>query len=135
MGKSLGNAIYLIDDEQTITKKIMSALTDTQKIKANDPANPDVCMVYYYHKLVNKQNVNTVCEECKKGTRGCVNCKKELIQKMNEFLNPFREKRKYYESNMNEVDNILKKGTKKAQEESLQTIKEIKKDMKIDYYE
>ncbi len=54
---------------------------------------------------------------------------------MNEFLNPFREKRKYYENNMNEVDNILKKGTKKAQEESLQTIKEIKKDMKIDYYE
>jgi len=135
MGKSLGNAIYLIDDEQTITKKIMSALTDTQKIKANDPANPDVCMVYYYHKLVNKQNVNTVCEECKKGARGCVNCKKELIQKMNEFLNPFREKRKYYENNMNEVDNILKNGTKKAQEEAQQTIKEIKKDMKIDYYE
>ena len=61
--------------------------------------------------------------------------KKELIQKMNEFLNPFREKRKYYENNMNEVDNILKKGTKKAQEEAQQTIKKIKKDMKIDYYE
>lgn len=42
-------------------------------------------MVYYYHKLVNKQNVNTVCEECKKGARGCVNCKKELIQKWMSF--------------------------------------------------
>ena len=92
-------------------------------------------MLFRSHKLVNKQNVNTVCEECKKGARGCVNCKKELIQKMNEFLNPFREKRKYYENNMNEVDNILKNGTKKAQEEAQQTIKEIKKDMKIDYYE
>ena len=55
MGKSLGNAIYLIDDEETIKKKVMGAVTDTNKIKKDDPANPDICMVYYYHKLVNKE--------------------------------------------------------------------------------
>ena len=48
-----------------------------------------------------------ICEECKKGARGCVNCKKELIEKMNEFLNPIREKRKYYEENISEVYKIL----------------------------
>ena len=135
MGKSLGNAIYLVDDENTINKKIMSALTDTKKIKANDPANPEVCMVYYYHKLVNKDNLETVCKECKSGSRGCVNCKKELINKMNEFLNPFREKRKYYENNMNEVYKILQSGTSKAKNETSENIKEIKHAMKIDYYE
>lgn len=135
MGKSLGNAIYLVDDENTINKKIMSALTDTKKIKANDPANPEVCMVYYYHKLVNKDNLETVCKECKSGSRGCVNCKKELINKMNEFLNPFREKRKYYENNMNEVYKILQSGTSKAKNEASENIKEIKHAMKIDYYE
>ena len=57
MGKSLGNAIYLVDDEDTIKKKIMGAITDPNKIKKDDPANPDVCMVYYYHKLVNKDNL------------------------------------------------------------------------------
>ncbi len=135
MGKSLGNAIYLVDDENTINKKIMSALTDTKKIKANDPANPEVCMVYYYHKLVNKDNLGTVCKECKSGSRGCVNCKKELINKMNEFLNPFREKRKYYENNMNEVYKIFQSGTNKAKNEASENIKEIKHAMKIDYYE
>ena len=78
MGKSLGNAIYLVDDEETIKKKVMSAVTDPNKIKKDDPANPDVCMVYYYHKLVNKDEdqINTICSECKKGDRGCVQCKK-----------------------------------------------------------
>ena len=54
MGKSLGNAIYLVDDEETISKKIMNAVTDTTKIKKDDPANPDICMVYYYHKFRRK---------------------------------------------------------------------------------
>ena len=54
MGKSLGNAVYLVDDEETIRTKVMGAVTDPNKIKKDDPANPDVCMVYYYHKLVNK---------------------------------------------------------------------------------
>ena len=134
MGKSLGNAIYIVDDEETIKKKIMGALTDTNKIKKDDPANPDVCMVYYYHKLVNsEENINTICTECKKGTRGCVQCKKELIEKMNEFLKPMREKRKYYDENPEEVNKILKKGTEEAKKKAEETLKEIKKAMKIDY--
>ena len=95
MGKSLGNAIYLIDSDEVIKEKVMGALTDTTKIKKDDPANPDVCMVYYYHKLVNKEeNVEKVCKECKAGERGCVQCKKELIEAMKEFLKPIKEKRK-----------------------------------------
>lgn len=135
MGKSLGNAIYLIDDENTISRKIMSAITDPNKIKANDPANPEICMVYYYHNLVNKENLKTVCEECKSGNRGCVKCKKELIEKMNQFLTPFREKRKYYEENIEQVNKILIEGTKKAREEAKKTMNSVKVDMKINYYE
>ena len=135
MGKSLGNAIYLIDDYETISKKIMSAVTDPNKIKKDDKANPDVCMVYYYHKLVNQDNLETVCQECKNGSRGCVACKKELINKMMEFLKPIQEKRKYYEENIDVVDTILKEGTLKAQKYAKNKMKLVRENMKIDYFE
>ena len=134
MGKSLGNAIYLVDDPETIKKKIMGALTDTNKIKKDDPANPDVCMVYYYHNLVNdKDSVETICSECKKGSRGCVQCKKELIEAMNNFLKPIQEKRKYYEDNPEEVTKILNKGTSNAREKAIEVMKDVRHAMKIDY--
>lgn len=133
MGKSLGNAIYLKDDSETISKKIMNAKTDPTKIKKDDKANPEICMVYYYHKLISNPNLETVCQECKNGTRGCVACKKELIEKMNEFLNPIREKRKYYEKNPEIIDKILEEGTKKAKQKAEQTMKNVKASMKINY--
>ena len=134
MGKSLGNAIYLVDDPETIKKKVMGALTDTNKIKKDDPANPDVCMVYYYHKLVNdNENVKTICSECKKGSRGCVQCKKELIEAMNNFLKPIQDKRKYYEDNPDEVKKILNKGTSDAREKAIEVMKDVRHAMKIDY--
>ena len=92
MSKSLGNAIYLVDSEQTVAEKIMKAKTDPSKIAKNDPANPEICMVYYYHKLVSQDDLKTICQECKKGHRGCVNCKKELIANMNKFLKPIHDK-------------------------------------------
>ena len=70
MGKSLGNAIYLSDSEEEITKKVMSAVTDPNRIKKDDLGNPDICMVAYYHNLFStKEEVNQVCEECKAGKR------------------------------------------------------------------
>ena len=133
MGKSLGNAIYLKDDYETVSKKIMSAVTDPNKIKKDDPANPDICMVYYYHKLIKNDNIDTVCSECKKGERGCVACKRELIEKMNQFLKPIQEKQKYYHDNPEEVYNILNDGTNKAQEKAKTTMKKVKENMKINY--
>lgn len=133
MGKSLGNAIYLKDNEEVITKKIMSAVTDPQKIKKDDKANPEVCMVYYYHKLIENENIKTVCKECQNGERGCVACKKELIQKMLEFLKPIHEKRKYYLEHQDEVKDILNKGNEIAKEKAKETMANVKKSMKINY--
>ena len=134
MGKSLGNAIYLSDSEEEITKKVMGAVTDPNRIKKDDLGNPDVCMVAYYHNLFTKpEDVKTVCEECKLGKRGCVACKKQLAQNNIEELRPIREKRAYYEEHPEEVDRILMEGTKKAQEEAKATMKTIKKAMMLDY--
>ena len=135
MGKSLGNAIYLKDSEEEVSKKVMGAITDPNKIKKDDPANPDVCMVYYYQNLFKTDNLDKICSECKKGERGCVACKKELIAKINEFLTPMREKRKYYEEHPEEVERILKKGTENANNKAHEIMKVVRKNMKIDYFE
>ena len=133
MGKSLGNAIYLKDNDEVIAKKIMSAVTDKNKIKKDDPADPNVCMVYYYHKIINNDNLDTICNECKTGSRGCVQCKKELINKMTEFLKDYREKRSYYENNREEVKKILQEGTIAAKKQAEETMKKVRASMKLDY--
>ena len=69
MGKSLGNAIFLVDDEATISKKVMEAKTDPKKIHKDDPADPEVCMVHYYHKLVSQNNLDTITSECNAGCK------------------------------------------------------------------
>ena len=136
MGKSLGNAIYLSDSEEEITKKVMSAVTDPGRIKKDDPGNPNICMVSYYHNLFStKEEVEAVCNECKAGTRGCVACKKQLAKNIIDYLAPIREKRKYYEERPELVDKILEEGTKKARQTAKETMKKVKKVMKLDYFE
>ena len=136
MGKSLGNAIYLSDSEEDVNKKVMSAVTDPNRIKKDDLGNPDVCMVSYYHKLFStEEECKTVCEECKAGKRGCVACKKQLAKNVNATLEPMRQKRKYYEERPELVDEILIKGTEKARQTAKETMKKVKKAMKLDYFE
>lgn len=133
MGKSLGNAIYLSDTDEEIHKKVMGALTDPGRIKKDDPGNPNICMVAYYHNLFSKDEVKTVCEECKAGARGCVACKKQLIGNIIKELEPLRERRKYYEERPEKLKKILMEGTERARKEAKETMKKVKEAMKLNY--
>ena len=136
MGKSLGNAIYLSDSEEEITKKVMGAVTDPNRIRKDDLGNPDICMVAYYHNLFTaKEELNKVCEECREGKRGCVACKRELAKNIIETLKPIREKREYYEAHPELVDKILMEGTEKARKKAKETMTKVRKAMKLDYFE
>ncbi len=136
MGKSLGNAIYLSDSEEEITKKVMGAVTDPGRIKKDDLGNPDICMVAYYHDLfTDPEDVKIVCQECREGKRGCVACKKQLAANIIEKLRPIREKRKYYEERPELLDEILINGTKKAQEIAKETMRKVKANMKLNYFD
>ena len=136
MGKSLGNAIYLSDTPEEITKKVMSAVTDPNRIRKDDKGNPDVCMVSYYHNLFSsKEECKAVCEECKAGKRGCVACKKQLAQNIIDYLAPMREKRKYYEERPELVDKLLIEGTEKGRKNAKETMKKVRHAMRLDYFE
>lgn len=135
MGKSLGNAIFLSDTVEEVEKKVLKAVTDPNKIRKDDPGDPDVCMVYYYHKLISpKEEIKLVNSECRAGTRGCVDCKKHLSKNINSFLKPIREKRKFYEENPKMVDEIILKGNSEAKNKAEEVMKRVRKSMKIDYF-
>ena len=79
MGKSLGNAIYLSDSDEEIKKKVMSAVTDPNRIKKDDLGNPDICMVSYYHNLLQlRKNVKKFAKNVEKVKEVVLPAKKSL---------------------------------------------------------
>jgi tryptophanyl-tRNA synthetase len=112
MSKSLGNAVLLSDDPEIVKAKIKKAVTDPQKIRKGDPGNPDICLIFAYHKKFNPGEVPEIEAGCRSGALGCVDCKMNCASKISMFLEPIREKRKYYEERIDEVKSILNTGTK-----------------------
>lgn len=134
MSKSIGNAIYLSDPADEVLRKVKTAVTDPARIRKDDPGHPKVCTVFAYQKEFNKSFAPELEKICKKGEIGCVECKKRLAAALNEMLEPIREKRTYYESHLDEVDDILQAGTQRAISVAAQTLAEVKEAMKIDYF-
>jgi tryptophanyl-tRNA synthetase len=93
MSKSYGNAIDMGDDAATTTKKVRGMLTDPNKIRRHDPGNPDICPVFKLQKIVNAARVPAIREECMSGALGCVDCKSECAERLNDYMQPIRERR------------------------------------------
>jgi tryptophanyl-tRNA synthetase len=131
MSKSLGNTILLSDDTETVKQKLRKAVTDPQKLRKNDPGRPEVCLVFTYHQKFNAEEIGEIETNCKSGALGCVDCKLNCAAKLNEFLVPIIEKRKYYENNIEKVKEILDAGEKKAKAVANQTMEEVRQKMKL----
>lgn len=132
MGKSLGNAVYLSDDTKTVSEKVRNAVTDPSRIKVNDPGHPEICVINAYHKIFNQPEYENICDMCRNAGIGCVACKKKLAEKLNELLDPFREKRAYYEANRQKVREIIMEGSKRANEIGEETVHKVKAAMHIE---
>lgn len=131
MGKSLGNAIYLSDTVEEVNTKIKSAITDKNRIRVKDKGNPDICIVSKYHETFNENEHKNICEMCRNANIGCAACKSLLSEKVNSLLEPFREKRAYYEEHKGEVRDIIFDGSKKANMIGNETVENVKKAMSI----
>lgn len=131
MSKSLGNTILLSDDPDTVKAKMKKAVTDPQKIRKGDPGNPEICLVFSYHKKFNPQEVPEIEAGCRSGALGCVDCKMNCASKISAMLEPIIEKRKYYENKKNEVMEILSDGETRAGKVAKETITEVREKMKI----
>ncbi len=134
MSKSMGNAIYLSDPPEEITRKVNRAVTDPARIHPQDKGHPEVCVVFAYHGTFNKQEAADIEERCRQGKIGCVPCKKHLVEVLNQFLEPIRHRRLELEKHTDIVWDILLKGTQRAREEGEKTMALVRKAMKIDYF-
>lgn len=145
MSKSLGNCIYLADDEETVRKKIMSMYTDPDHIKVSDPGKIEGNTVFTYldafckdehfeKYLPDYKNLDELKAHYQKGGLGDVKVKRFLNNVMQEELGPIRQRRQEWESKIEDVIDILEKGTKKAQSVAAKTLDSVKSSMKINYF-
>lgn len=136
MSKSLGNAIFLSDDEKTVEQKVMKMYTDPNRIHPTDLGKVEGNPVFTYLDAFaggeDKKKVADFKEKYKKGKVGDVEVKKFLIEVLNKFLHPIREKRSQFEIKEGLVERILSEGTKKARSEAIETLRIVKKAINLD---
>jgi len=126
MSKSYNNSIYLDDDSETIWQKVRSAKTDTKRIKKTDPGEPEVCTVWDYHKIFSDKEIQEkIYSECKAGSIGCMQCKKECAKNIDEFITPIREKKANLSNEF--VLEVIKQGQKKAKQIAQEKIQKVNK--------
>jgi len=136
MSKSLGNAIYLSDSADEVSKKVMSMYTDPNHIRVEDPGKVEGNTVFTYLDVFdsNKEEVAQLKEHYQRGGLGDVKLKRRLITTLNDFLDPIRRKRTELEKDPQYVMDIVFKGTEKVQHVAQKTIQDVRKAMKIDYF-
>lgn len=126
MSKSYGNAIDLSDTPEETIAKVKKMITDPKRVKLTDPGHPDACNVYDYYKVFAKEKTDDVTQWCTQAQKGCTDCKMLLAERINQHLEPIRERRREFEKDGDKVKDILNQGKKKAQAIAKQTIAEIK---------
>ena len=146
MSKSLGNCIYLSDTSKEIKKKVNSMYTDPEHLQITAPGQVEGNEVFTYLDafcddshfekfLPEYKNLDEMKDHYRRGGLGDGTCKKFLFNIMEDFLQPMREKRAHYEQNIPQVYEILRKGSEQARAAAAETLADVRKAMKINYFE
>ena len=146
MSKSLGNCIYLSEEPDSIQKKVMSMFTDPNHLRVEDPGKVEDNPVFVYldafatdayfeEFLPAYQNLDELKAHYQKGGLGDVKVKKFLNQVIQAELEPIRKRRQQYQKDIPYIYEILKKGSETAEQAAAQTLSEVKRAMKINYFD
>jgi tryptophanyl-tRNA synthetase len=146
MSKSLGNCIYLAEEPEDIRKKVMSMFTDPDHLKVSDPGKIEgntvftyldaFCRPEYFEEFLPEySNLDELKGHYRRGGLGDVKVKKFLNSCLQAELAPIRARRLEYQKDIPYVYEILKKGSERAEEVAARTLSDVKKAMRIDYFE
>ncbi len=132
MSKSYNNAIYFADSEEELKKKVMSFYTDPQKLRKGDPGRPEICPVFFYHKIFSpSERTEEIERDCRSGKLGCVDCKKIMFEGLEAFLKPLREKRQEVAKDRELIIQILQEGSERARQIARETMEEVRVKTKV----
>lgn len=136
MSKSLGNAIYLSDDEDTLKKKVMSMYTDPNHIHVEDPGQVEGNVVFTYLDIFDKDTakVQELKDHYRHGGLGDVKIKRYLMEVLNAELAPIRQRRAEFAKDLPAVMDMLKAGSDRANQVAAQTLDEVKDAMGLNYF-
>lgn len=127
MGKSLNNHIELASTPEETRQRVMSMVTDPQRLRRTDPGNPDICNVFTFHKTFSPpEEVAMINRECRIAGIGCVDCKKRLAANLNLHLEPFRARRAELDQQPDAVWDILYDGARRARTIAEDTMVEVR---------
>lgn len=127
MSKSYGNAIYLSDNEKTVSEKLRTMVTDPARKRRTDKGDPAKCPVFDLHKIFSKEEEKKeVIQGCTTASIGCIDCKRILINHLIETLKPIWEKRQQLIDNPSKLIEIASEGSKKAKKVAKETLKGMK---------
>jgi tryptophanyl-tRNA synthetase len=133
MSKSYGNAIELGESAASTTKKVMGAVTDPARKRRQDPGNPEVCGIFYLHRIYSDAaTVQWVDENCRTAGIGCVDCKRKLLEKLAPDQERMRERREGLLARPDDVTDVVREGNRAARAEAARTMEEVRGAMKLD---
>ena len=134
MSKSHNNTIRLREDPDRVARCIRTMTTDPQRVRRNDPGNPDVCPVFQFHEIYSDAETRAWAREgCTSAGIGCVDCKKPLIDAVLESQRPVLERARQYEENTDLVKTIVAEGCERARGLARQTLDDVRSAMGLDY--
>ncbi len=132
MSKSYNNTINLSDPPETITKKVLSFMTDPARKRRQDPGDPDVCPLFTLDRIfAPKQWQDHVNVECRRAGIGCVDDKRELLKHLLAYLAPIQEKRKELSATPKKIDEVIADGSRRAAAVAAATMSDVKEAMKL----
>jgi tryptophanyl-tRNA synthetase len=130
MSKSKGNTIALFEDRESFWNKLRGAYTDPQRLRRSDPGRPEVCNIYTMHKAVSSpEEVELTYKECTTAARGCIDCKKILMDNLDRDLIPLRAKRAELDAKPEATREALAEGAAKARALAEKTMIEVREKM------
>ncbi|MGD8588975.1 MAG: tryptophan--tRNA ligase [Chromatiales bacterium] len=134
MSKSYNNTIALRDPPAQVEEMIKRMPTDPQRVRRNDPGDPEKCPVWQFHQVYSDQETQAwVRQGCQTAGIGCLDCKGPVVEAVLQELKPMQERARQFEQQPDQVRRIIQEGSERARQVASETMQEVRQAMSLNF--